>query len=352
MGSNAIISVLGFIIVFSIVNSSINKGNIRSYDNTYGYLKYRTARDISRSSIQITLRKIDTLSTVTSSAFPVTGSLNSGTYTVNGVILNDSMIQLTALGTFSDSVYRIKTTLLRHHIPFDSSVFNGALGIHPSTLASFSMQGGKDTVDGRDHDWNGKLIPANPAVAGVQATTTSDSTTVYNGAGSDVVNILGTPKIRVTNGIPDPDTSAFNYKGIADYVYTNGKAGKDSSITGGSWGDSTHPVIVYCEGYDVGGFKFTGNAEGWGILVVRGGLTFAGNTTWHGLIIDFSKTTPITFAVASGGIQLYGGVLFGGLPGGSYGLKGNSKILYSRQALMMAKNIEQPFVYNIIDWYE
>src|SRR5713101_3343643 len=129
MGSSSIISVLGFLIVASIMMGVVNKRNNQSYENAYGYQKHVTARDIARNSIQVALREIDTLSVVTASAFPVTGALDGGTFRIDGVIVNTSTIRLTAAGKFSDSTYTIVTTLLRQQI-IDPNLFKSPLGIH------------------------------------------------------------------------------------------------------------------------------------------------------------------------------------------------------------------------------
>ncbi len=351
MGSNAIVTVLGFLIVFTIVDLTMNKGNLESYDNTFSYSKHVTSRDIARNSIQVALRKIDTDTALGPGSFPVTGSLNGGTFNVAGTIVNDSTINLVAVGTFMDSNYNIKTTLVRHHIPFDSSYLKAALGIHPSPLGVFNMNGSKDTVDGRDHDLTGRLLPLNPPVAGIQMSTTTDSVVVAGGIG--VGDVLGSPPLKVDPTVPDPDTSASRYKMIADFYYTNSKKGKDSLILNTTWGSPTHPVIVYCDGADVANFKMN-NCTGWGILVVDGGLTLQSNVTWTGLVISFSKTTGIVVNVGQSNYStIIGGVIMGGLaPGSSYTLGGNTSILYSSAALRMAQQIETPYVYEIRSWYE
>ena len=56
MGNNAIITVVGLGIIFLISNTTLNLRDRDAYDNTYGYVEYLAARDIARSSIQITLR--------------------------------------------------------------------------------------------------------------------------------------------------------------------------------------------------------------------------------------------------------------------------------------------------------
>src|SRR5207245_1090716 len=96
------------------------------------------ARDIARNSIQVALREIDTLSKVTASAFPVTGSLDGGTYRVDGTILNDTTLRFAARGTFSDSVYNITATLMRRNLVVPTDAFKGALEIYPDNV-NFSI---------------------------------------------------------------------------------------------------------------------------------------------------------------------------------------------------------------------
>ncbi|MBI1804527.1 MAG: hypothetical protein HY033_12455 [Ignavibacteriae bacterium] len=352
MGSNAVISVLGFIIIFTFATTTINKRNSQSYENTYGYVKYVTSRDIARNAIQVTLRKIDTLTVLSSSSFPVTGSLNGGTFAVNGEIINDSTVRLTSQSTFETTTYTIKTLMHRMHLNFEPSKLKAALGVHPTPLGSFSMQGDKDTIDGRDHDLNGNLLLGSPdTVAGVAVMKKADSTTVYNGAQYPTTNILGSPPIKVDSTIPNADSIGPKYKTIADYYFTNGKKKSDSVITSAAFGSASQPVIVYCDGGSTAnGFKFN-SCVGWGILVVRGSLTFAGNTTWHGLIIEFGNAA-LTFDGSTGNAQLFGGLLIGGLPGTSYKLGGGARIFHSGSALSMAQNISTPFNYTFLDWYE
>jgi len=352
MGSSAIISVLGFIIIFTFATTTINKRNSQSYENTYGYVKYVTSRDIARNAIQVTIRKVDTLATLTSSSFPVTGNLNGGTFTVAGQIINDSTVRLTSQSTFETTTYTIKTLMHRMRLNFEATKLHSALGIHPTPLGGFSMQGNKDTVDGHDHDLNGNLLKDSPdSVAGVGIMKSVDSATVFNGAQYPTTNILGAPPIKVDSTIPNADSIGPRYKKIADYLFTNTKKKADSVITSATFGSAAAPVIVYCDGgSNANSFKFN-SCEGWGVLVVQGSLTFAGNTTWHGLIIEFGNAA-LTFDGSTGNAQVFGALLLGGLPGTSYKLGGGARILHSSAALSMAQNISTPFLYTFLDWYE
>ena len=353
MGTNAVISVIGFIVIFAIVTTSLNNQNNRSYESTYGYVKYTTARDVARNSIQIALRKIDTLSVVTSSAFPITGSIDRGTFRVDGSILNDTTIYLTAKSTFSDTTYTIKTTIRRNKIQLPPALYKSPLGLHPSPV-TLSLGGSKDTIDGRNHDWLGNLISNSPdSVPPIRVMKSSDSATIYNNNLSHMPEIIGTPKIQVDTTIPDPSTFADGFRDIADSLFIN-KSNNTMNLPP-VLGDSAHPVIVFCDGTQPSGqtngkFKFHG--EGWGILVVKGNLSItSAGAVWHGLIIEYGNTS-ISFDASSGNCQVFGGVLIGGAPNSSYGLGGNSKILYSKDALLRVQGIKNAFLYKIIDWYE
>lgn len=354
MGTNAVISVLGFIIVFTLVAGTLNTRNRQSYDNTYGYVKHTTARDIARNSIQITLRKIDTIATVASSCFPVSGSIDGGSFNVDGVILNDTTLRLTARGTFSDSLYMIKTTIRRNQIELAPGIFNEALGLRSSPV-NLALGGSKDTIDGRNHDWLGNLIPASPdSVPAVRVMTPTDSMNAWNANISHLGEIIGTPKIAADTSIPDPNKFADSFYQIADSLYVN--KGSATVNLPPLIGDSTHPVVVFCDGTNAGSGKTSGkfkfHGEGWGILVVKGNLSItSAGAVWHGLIIEYGNT-PLTFDASSGNCQVYGGVLFGGAANSTYTLGGNSKILYSKDALYRAENIRNYFLYSIIDWYE
>lgn len=351
MGSNAIISVLGFIIVFSIITTTLNKQNSIGYQNTYGYVNYTVARDIARNSIQIALRKVDTISVLTNSAFPISGNLEDGTFQVDGVVLPGDSLRLTATGRFNDSVYTITTLLSRKQLPLPPTLFNAAFGIAPDSV-TFTYNGSKDTVDGHDHDLNGNLIPGSPdSVPAIDVKTILDSINVRTGVGANINTILGTPKIKVDSAISNPNNSDM-FRDIADSILiSNG----NSTVNVNGSGDSNHPIIMFLDGTNKNTGKTTGqfafNGSGWGILVVKGGLKMKANSTWHGAVIEYGNTA-LTFDASAGNSQIYGSMLFGGANGGSYQLGGNSQVLHSRSALNLFKKINNPFVYQVIDWYE
>ncbi len=358
MGSNAIISVLGFIIVFTIVTTTLNKRNTQAYENTYAYVNYTVARDIARNSIQIALRKIDTASVLSSSYFPVTGTLESGTFQVDGVILGANSVRLTARGTFGDTNYTIKTRMDRRQLPLPPSLYKGAFGIYPDAT-TFNWGGSKDTVSGRDHDIVGNLLPASgDTVPPFQVRTALDSAAVVSGVGTYMNNLIGNPKVWVDPTISNPNITSDDFKWIADSIYTS-NVGNEVTIgkgNGSNLGDSSHPVIIFLDGTDKntgltdGKFKLS-IKDGWGILVVKGDLKFASGVTWHGAVIEYGNTA-LTFNASAGNAAIVGGMIFGGLDGGTYSLGGNSDVLHSRVALDIFRRRVNPYLYQIVDWYE
>jgi len=354
MGTNAIFSVLAFIIVFTIVDMSMNKSNLRTYENTYGYVKYKTAREIARNSIQITLRKIDTTSVLTSGDFPVTGNSDGGTFNVAGTIIGTDSLKLVATSVFSDTTYTIRTTLFRKKIPLPPSLYKGAFGIYPDST-DFSYNSNKDSINGRDHDVYGDLIPGSTdTVPPVEVRTVTDSGLVYNAVDSkgSLGTLVGTPKIWVDPAISNPNTSSDAFAQIADTIKTQPGNGTKQI---GDFGTFANPIIVFCDGTDPSTGLTTGtfalNGDNWGILVVKGNLTLKGNSTWHGAIIQYGNI-KLSFSAGTGNSQIYGGMIYGGLNGGKYEIKGNLKIKHSKAALNLRDKIKDPFIYEIVDWYE
>ena len=260
------------------------------------------------------------------------------------------------MSTFSDSIYKIKATLVRRQIPLPPALYRGAFGIYPDSV-TFKYSGSNDSIDGRDHDRNGKLLPASSdTVPPIEVRTVTDSISVLASGGVDspvkLSTVVGSPKIWVDPGMSNPNTSSDSLKLIADsIIYSPANA----TVQLGDIGDSTHPKIVFCDGTNSGTGKTTGdfalNGDSWGILVVKGGLKLKANATWHGAVIQYGNV-PLTFNASAGQSQIYGGLIMGGKNGGTYDMGGNSKVIHSREALNLRDKIKDPYIYQIVDWYE
>jgi len=201
---------------------------------------------------------------------------------------------------------------------------------------------GSPSIDGRDHDINGTLLPSPPDTnykPGVGVLTKADSTTVS--AYDSKIN--GSQDVKVDTTIPDPSSYVSTYINAASYTYGSGVYNSNMS-----WGTATNPTIVYCNGT----VKFNGNAQGYGMLVVNGSLTLAGTFQWHGIVICYQSTT-IDVQFASGTPNVYGAVLAAGATGSDFIMKGNSNVSYSAAAVNEAEyEINRLQVYRVIYWYE
>jgi hypothetical protein len=279
--------------------------------------------------------------------------LEGGTFRVDGVALGDSL-WLTANSTFNDSSYRIKTKMVVAHTIFPQWVFQAALGVY-STPDSFKFKSTGFTMDGRDHDVLGNLLPLSAdSVSPIHVRTAADSASAYNASYPKLVDsIKGTPKITVDSLIPDPAVLGALYYGLADSILINNAPKKPTQI--GSKGTQANPIIVFCDGTGAGAvpgnFVLNSGDIGWGILVVKGSLTLNGNSEWHGLIIEYGNWV-LDLNTSVGNSKIIGGVLFGGLAGSSWEMGGGSMIQFSKAALTKAKNIKTAPVYKIVDWYE
>lgn len=339
MGRASLWLVMGLGIVFGIIGLSMRGSTRTLVIAQTGYMKYSLARNLARMAVHTTLRAYDrNLSTI-----PTSGSFNSGTYTVVHSESGDTL-WLTTTGNVADSCYTMKVKLLRTTKPFPG--VNAAIGIR-ATPVNFSISG-KAQVDGHNYDSTGTNVIGSGDVIGVATMVKADSTTVKNAGGT---NILGVPPVKVDTSTIDPLPFLSEYKSNADFTY--GTGGVYNNVT---WGSSSNPAIVYCNAGDDTSFsiKFTGNVEGYGILVVRGNVQFNGNFSFYGLVIVDGFNTIVQLG-ASGTPQIVGGVIVAGNAGASVTLKGTGttgKVKYSADALRKARNIGKLRYYSIVDWYE
>jgi hypothetical protein len=339
MGRAALLLVMALGIMFAIIGLNMNGSSGYLVKAQSGYAKYTTARDLAQMAVHTTLRAYDR----NLSPIPSSGSFNGGTYTVAHTESGDTL-WLTAKGFCADSSYTMKVKLLRTTKPFPT--VTSAIGIR-ATPVNFSLSG-KAQVDGHNYDSTGTNLVGSGDVTGVATMKKADSTSVKsNGAG----NILGVPPVKVDTTTVDPLPFLDEYRLNADYTYNSG--GVYNNVT---WGTSSAPVIVYCNAGDDTSFsiKFTGNVEGYGILVVRGNVQFNGNFSFYGLVVVDGFNTQVQLG-ASGTPQVVGGIIVAGNAGASVTLKGTGttgKIKYSSSALAKARNIGRLRYYTILSWYE
>jgi hypothetical protein len=339
MGRMAIIIVIGLSLTVGIVGYTLNNSKTGTLEGVAGFDKYTTSRNIAHTAVNMALRALDRNDSVFIATKSMSVSLMGGTATV--VLSYPSLpaldtVDLTANARFMDTTRVMRIRLYRRPVPFPT--IGSAVGLRVPNV-NFSMNG-TPNIDGRNHNMAGALLAASANdKPGVGFITPSDTLDVVPYASK----IDGVPKDGVYDStIVDPAAFVPEYIAAADRKYTTGTYG--SNMT---WGSASAPQIIYADG-DV---KFNGTIDGWGILVVRGTLTLAGNFTFRGLVVAYQDYT-IDIQFSSGTPDVIGAVIMAGGDGSNFQMKGNSKVVYSKDALEMAKYINKLQVYRVVRWYE
>ena len=351
MGNSSIITVLGLLVIFGIISANLNQRSLESSTDSYGYVKYCTAKDIARTAIRVTLRRIDTLN-VLDSQFALNGSLFGGTYVIRGTTRGDT-VRLKATAYYIDTSYAINTTLYRTKSNFPSVVFRTALAMDPAP-ANFSMDQSA-LIDGRDHDTTTALTAQRSTdAAAITVRTSADSAMIRNSVADPGKNLNGGKDISVDPSAIDLTSFADQLSMNADYNYVATSATRNLLISRTTFGSPNSPVIVYVDGRDNNTVRFTQNCVGYGILLVRGGVTFQGQVRWNGLIITYGGSKVGVTQIGQNAIVLGSSIFIGG-PDSKFLLQKGAKILFSSQTLTKAKNIPklpQQSALRVLDWYE
>jgi hypothetical protein len=344
MGRTALFLVLGLGMAMGFIGFQIYRSGEIATDTQYAYLKYMNARNLARTSVHAALRAYDRGQT------PPTGVstyFNNGSFKLNSLSSSSDgdTLWIATEGTYAESTYTMRLTLLRSAKPFPG--MNAATAIR-ATPVSLTLAGGA-SIDGHNHDSTGTQHIGSGDMPGIATMSGSDSAKVHDAAGK---NVDGVPPVAIDISTADPLAFLDIYRNNADTIYnTSGTYSGQKT-----WGTASKPAIVYCNAGDNPSFsiKFTGGVVAYGILVVRGDVQFNGGLNFYGLVVVDGFNTTVSFG-ASGTPAIVGGVLIAGNAGASISLKGtgqDAKIVYSSQALNRAKNISKLRYYTILDWYE
>jgi len=339
MGRTALFVVMGLGAAFGVIGINLNRSAEQSTRVMSSYMQYTQARNLARSAVHARLRDIDR-DTVIQTGYKST-AFYGGTYATTVSMPSLDTLLMIAVGTFQDTTYTMKLTLKRYPKPFPSVAGAVGLVVNPVQFQA----NGNPHIYGNDHDTNGNDISGTGNdKPGVGVLTTADSSTVAPYAG----NIDGNPKIQVVADMENPRDYIPEYLANADYKYVQ----NDSPINGQTWGSVDNPVIVTCRSNLGQSIKINGNAEGWGLLVVEGGLELAGTFKWHGLVIATGDTSVIDVSASTGTPEIIGGLIMAGAPNSKFTMKGNANFKYSSQALEISKYIKKLMAYKIVSWYE
>jgi len=335
MGKMAILMILGLSFAVGIYTYIITQRSVEATDNYSAYYAYTNARNIAHSAVNIALREIEL-----HNDSPYEGTFGLGKFRVDTSNVGDS-VSMESRSWYMDTSYVMYLLLQKYAKPFPEVESAVALNVED---VDFEVNGSGE-IDGRDHDMDGNFI--GPGLPGVTVPSASESTTVVNEA-TPPAQIIGTPvKVRSSDNMPDPSQYVDEYILNADYSYNPGTY---SSIT---WGSADDPVVVYCNGTP-SQVKFTGNVQGWGVLVVRGKIWIGGNFVFRGLVIVYgdSEVARDTLATGAGTPDILGAVVMAGAPGSKFEMKGNPKFAYSSDALGNARDMVKLRAYKVIRWWE
>jgi hypothetical protein len=252
-------------------------------------------------------------------------------------------VEMTSKAKFMDTAKTMSLRLRRQPIPFPT--IGEAVGLRVNDL-DFDMNG-SPSIDGHNHDIDGNLLaPSANDKPGVGVMTNVPDSALVAGFGT---KIDGSTDVVVDPGMSDPSLFVNDYINAADRVYNSGTYG--SNMT---WGSQAAPQIIFANGGSSGLVKFAGNIEGWGILVVKGSIQLSGTFRFHGLVIGYNDVTiqKDTIALTTGTPDIIGGLLMAGNDGSKFQMKGNDNIVYSKDALELAKYINKLQAYKVMRWYE
>lgn len=341
MGRMALFAVMGLSLTLGIVAYNLNSSKNLLTGNVIGFSKYTMSRDVAHTAVNMALRALDRNDSVFIATRSLSANFMGGSATVSfSYVTSLDTMDLTCSSNFLDTTYQMKLRLYRTPVPFPT--LDAAVGLNVPNV-DFKIDGASARIDGHNHDIDGNLLPPSADdKPGVAVISTGDTVDILNPSWKDQID--GSKKVIVDSGMANPGLYVDQYIAANDYYYPSGLYA--SNMT---WGSATTPKIVYCTG-DV---KFTGNIEGWGIMVVHGNLTLAGTFKFHGLVVAYQDAgIEEATSLSTGTPEIDGGFLMAGGAGSDFTMKGNVKVMYSSQALQNAKYINKLQVYKVARWYE
>ena len=354
MGNNAILSVLGLMVFFGIINTTLNTKNVQSSENIITYVNTDAAREIAYDGLNLARLKIDS-SFASISSFTLSGDFEGGSYAVDAVVSGDT-IRVQSTGTFQGNSYTASAGLFHHIKYLPAPTHKAAVRFEASPDSTLGLP---LTIDGRDHDMYDSLTTSRlNDVSDVTVPMIRDSLDIIFYS-SPLWNVKGFSrnalKLRIDAGVTPLayiDTLVAN----ADYVYRAG-ASAQLHLPNATWGSAQNPVVVYV---DAGAFypaAFDSQYVGWGILIIRGNATAPGNLRWNGLVICCGNVNAAGMqsdVSLKGNSKILGSILFT-QHGQHLRLDDNAQVHYSSSTLQTVKGmakLSKYFVNTVSQWFE
>jgi hypothetical protein len=329
MGRMAILMVLGVTILIGAFTISLTNASSDAFRNAGMYYDYLNARSIAHSAVNVVLHQIDNGDTLTT-AF--SGSFDGGSYTVGKTQSNDS-IRLAVRARFIDTVYAIDLLVQQYPKPFPKT--NAAVGLSSDSV-NFNFNGNPAIV-GNDTNPDNTAGPG-PGLPGITVPTKYDSASVnpYQNY------ITATPKIKVSDSIPDPSSYVDEYLNNSTNPLTGDLSGSQTI------GSASNPAIVTRDG----NLSISGSVTIYGILVVKGNLKLSGTVKIYGIVIVYGENIEVNIESSSGTPKVYGAFLMSGPAHSSFSMKGNGDYYYSSQTLGNVQRASSLRAYKVLEWWE
>ena len=154
MGRSVLTLLLGYLVIFNIISSNINKTGVTAQSNLYEWYEKAVAKNIAESGSNMILGKLSHFGDWRGSKTNLTIG--------NGLITSASAISDTSLAEFGIRIHSYSN----YNGCVDSSVvYTAVIGFAPLGVRAGITANAPVTilgnlhVDGRDHDKNGNLIP-------------------------------------------------------------------------------------------------------------------------------------------------------------------------------------------------
>ncbi len=351
MGNNAILSVLGLMVFFGIINTTLNTKNVQSSENIATYVSTDVAREIAYDGLSLARLTIDS-GFASVSSFTLSGDLEGGSYVVNAIVTGDT-IRVQSTGNYQDNSYTASAALFHHIKYLPKPVYKAAVRFEASPDSTLGLP---LTIDGRDHDTSGALTATRTNdVFDVTVPTAKDSLDI-NFYSSTLWNVNGysrnSLKLRVDASVT-PSAYIDTLVANADYVYR--AAGTvQMHLPNAAWGSAQNPVIVYVDAGTINPAVFDSQYVGWGILIIRGNATAPGNLRWNGMVICYGNASGSSYLTLDGTSRILGSLLFM-QHGQDLGLKNQSQMLYSSATLQIVKamaKLSKYYVNTVSQWFE
>ena len=226
-------------------------------------------------------------------------------------------------GRLDTTTVEVQQTLIMVS-PLDAAV------IVESPAASVSLVGGNFLVDGQNTTPPSSSVAADPTLSkrGIKTSNASVASLIGTTLGtSRLARVRG---LQPSGDISSGDVVSGNFQAAIQAIFDEARLYSsrtnltNSNLSSGTYGSAASPAVVVREG----DLNVSGTVTGYGILVVNGNLTIAGNFRWEGVVI--AKRESSNLSVSYGGnADIYGSlVLLQGSSAFTMPVNGRIKVRY------------------------